>query len=64
MIHRERWQTWPLPCDQAIEASFQQWPLDEPAIAPERWVLYHADQYALPGFPYKPFTPTTVCRWL
>jgi thiazole/oxazole-forming peptide maturase SagD family component len=60
----ERWQTWPLPGDRYIEACFADWPLDEPAIAPERWVLYHADQYALPGFPYMPFTKSTECRWL
>lgn len=60
----ERWQSWPLPCDLAVEASFGAWPLDEPAIAPERWVLFHPEQYALPGFPYRPFTPDTVCRWV
>src|SRR5579862_736509 len=27
----------PLPQDQALEASFAQWPLDEPAVEPERW---------------------------
>jgi ribosomal protein S12 methylthiotransferase accessory factor len=60
----ERWQSWPLPCDRSVEASFRDWPLDEPAIAPGRWVLFHPEQYALPGFPYLPFTPATVCRWL
>jgi ribosomal protein S12 methylthiotransferase accessory factor len=60
----ERWQSWPLPCDRAVEASFQDWPLDEPAVAPGRWVLFHAEQYALPGFPYRPFTPATVCLWV
>jgi ribosomal protein S12 methylthiotransferase accessory factor len=59
----ERWQSWPLPCDQMTEASFRDWPLDEPAVAPERWVLFHAEQYALPGFPYRPFSADTVCRW-
>lgn len=60
----ERWQGWPLPGDQAIEASFSAWPLAEPAVDPGRWVLFHPDQYALPGFPYQPFTPDTVCRWV
>jgi ribosomal protein S12 methylthiotransferase accessory factor len=60
----ERWQSWPLPCDGTIEGSFQDWPLDEPAVAPERWVLFHPEQYALPGFPYRPFTGGTVCRWV
>jgi ribosomal protein S12 methylthiotransferase accessory factor len=27
-------------------------------------VLFHPEQYALPGFPYRPFTPDTVCRWV
>lgn len=60
----ERWQAWPLPCDHQIEASFRAWPVDEPAIAPERWVLFHAEQYAMPRFPYQPFTGDTVCRWV
>jgi ribosomal protein S12 methylthiotransferase accessory factor len=60
----ERWQGWPLPCDGVISASFRDWPLDEPAIGPGRWVLYHPEQYALRDFPYQPFTPSTVCRWV
>jgi len=60
----ERWQAWPLRCDQVVEASFGDWPLDEAPIAPERWVLFHPEQYALEWFPYLPFTPATVCRWV
>jgi ribosomal protein S12 methylthiotransferase accessory factor len=60
----ERLQPQPLARDQAIEASFQNWPLDEPAVAPERWVLFHFEQYAQPGFPFVPFTRETVCRWV
>jgi ribosomal protein S12 methylthiotransferase accessory factor len=60
----ERWQSWPLPCDQVTHASLRNWPLMEPAIAPERWVLFHTEQYALPGFPYQPFTADSVCRWV
>src|SRR5262249_25945132 len=60
----ERWQSWPLPGDGAVPASFQDWPLDEPAVPPGRWVLFHPEQYALPGFPFRPFTPATVCRWV
>jgi ribosomal protein S12 methylthiotransferase accessory factor len=60
----ERWQAWPLPCDQVLEASFAAWPLDEPAVEPERWVLFHPQQYALPGFPFEPLTRQTVCRWV
>jgi ribosomal protein S12 methylthiotransferase accessory factor len=60
----ERWQAWPLPADGAIESSVTDWPFDEPAIGPGRWVLFHPEQYALPGFPYVPFTADTVCRWV
>src|SRR5262245_43758371 len=60
----ERWQAWPLPCDAAVEASFGGWPLDEPAVPPGRFVLFHAEQYALPGFPFRPLTEATRCRWV
>src|SRR5262245_49258573 len=42
----ERWQARPLPDDVRVEASFAAWPLDEPAIDPRRWVLFHPEQYA------------------
>src|SRR5271166_4074308 len=45
-----------LPCDGSALAAFADWPLNEPAVDPRRWVLFHADQYALPGFPFVPFT--------
>jgi thiazole/oxazole-forming peptide maturase SagD family component len=60
----ERWQSWPLPCDHAVESSYQDWPLDEPVLGPGRWVLFHPEQYDVPHFPYRPFTRTTVCRWV
>lgn len=60
----ERWQTWPLPGDRAVTVSYKHWPLDESAIAPDRWVLFHPEQYALPDFRYPPFTPATECRWV
>ena len=60
----ERWQGWRLPGDEVIEASFASWPRPEPAIAPERWVLFHPEQYALPDFPFGPLRPETVCRWV
>ena len=41
----ERWQAYPLPVDQVVEASFDAWPRDEPAVEPSRWVLFAADQY-------------------
>jgi ribosomal protein S12 methylthiotransferase accessory factor len=60
----ERWQAWPLPCDRIVEASYRNWPLAEPAVEPGRWVLFHAEQYALLGFPFQPFNADTVCRWV
>jgi thiazole/oxazole-forming peptide maturase SagD family component len=59
----ERLQAYPLPQDHVVEASFADWPLDEPAIGPGRWVLFHEEQYRQAGFPYRPFEPTTRCRW-
>src|SRR5690242_17411860 len=33
----ERVYAYPTNRDAAIESSFEEWPLDEPAVAPERW---------------------------
>ena len=60
----ERLQACPLPDDDAVEASFDKWPLDEPAVAPSAWVLFHGEQYAQPGFPFQAFTDEAVCRWV
>ena len=60
----ERWQTWPLPIDQCVEASYDRWPFAEPAVAPDQWVLFHDEQYAPVDFPYHRFTGNTVCRWV
>ncbi len=59
----ERWLPHPLPQDATVEAAYEPWPLDEPAVEPERWVLFHAGQYAQPGFPFEPLTRRTRCRW-
>src|SRR5262249_49542938 len=56
-------QPYPLPRDQCLTASYQAWVHEEPAVAPGRWVLFHPEQYAQPGFPFAPFTPATVCQW-
>jgi len=60
----ERLQPYALPDDRIVAASFGAWPLDEPAIAPGRWVLFHPDQYRQPEFPFTPLTPETECDWL
>ena len=48
----ERLDPRPLPQDERREASFDT--LGEPAVPPERWVLFHPEQYARPGFPFRP----------
>ncbi|MCI0463318.1 MAG: YcaO-like family protein [Gemmataceae bacterium] len=60
----ERWQAYPLPDDQRLESSFDAWPLSERAVEPERWVLFHPEQYTLPQFPFRPLTRSTVCPWV
>ncbi len=60
----ERLQPYPLVRDQFIESCFSRWPLDEPAVDPERWVLFHAEQYGQADFPFQPLTRDTVCRWV
>ncbi len=60
----ERQQAYPLPVDRVVESSFDAWPHREPAVAPSRWVLFAAEQYALPGFPFQPLTPQSICRWV
>ena len=52
------------PRDASVEASWKSWPLDEPAVEPSRWVLFHLDQYSSRDFPFVPLTPETVCRWV
>jgi len=60
----ERLQAYALPSDGIVEASFAGWPLDEPAIEPERWVLFHPDQYRSRRFPFAPLSRETRCRWV
>jgi ribosomal protein S12 methylthiotransferase accessory factor len=60
----ERLQAYRLPCDGFREASFADWNFSEPAIDPARWVLFHREQYAQPGFPFEPLTRASVCRWI
>lgn len=53
-----------LPHDASVEASWKSWPLDERAIEPGRWVLFHRDQCRSHDFPFAPLTSETVCRWV
>jgi ribosomal protein S12 methylthiotransferase accessory factor len=60
----ERWQPCAMPADRLVAASYDAWPLDEPAVAPGRWVLFATDQYDRPSFPFRPLSTRTVCRWV
>lgn len=59
----ERVQARPLPLDGSIESSYAAWTLNEAAVDPSRWVLFHPEQYAAAGFPFQPLTRETTCRW-
>lgn len=56
----ERWQTHPLPSDRLVRASFERWPLDEPAIDPARFVRFHPEQ----ATPYDRLDATTELDWI
>lgn len=60
----ERFECFPYPGDRALESSFLEWPLDEPAVPPDRWVLFSPAQHAAEGFPFAPFTAQTRVRWV
>lgn len=60
----ERAQAYALPSDRCIASSYRAWPLADPAVAPDAWVLFHAQQYQQPRFPFRPYTPDTPCRWV
>ena len=59
----ERAQSYPLPRDRSVEASAGGWPLDEPAVDPLAWALFHPEQHAAAGFPFERFGRSTSCRW-
>lgn len=60
----ERLFAYPTNQDAAIESSYEGWSLDEPAIDPKRWILFHPEQYAIGNFPFEPLTRQTRCRWV
>lgn len=59
----ERWFARPLPTEPATEATYAGWSRAEPAIPPGRFVLFHPEQYALPGFPLAPLDEQALCHW-
>ena len=60
----ERLHASPLPDDEIVRASFDAWPLGEPAIDPAAWVMFHRDQYGQAGFPFQPLTRASQCEWV
>lgn len=58
----ERWQTHRMPQDQTVTASFRQ--LEERAVDPRTWVLFHRDQYASDEFPFEAIDADTECEWV
>lgn len=60
----ERWQTHALARDPIVQGSFARWSHDEPAIDPARFVRFHRDQHAQPGFPYEALDAHTETAWV
>lgn len=60
----ERFECWPRSSDGAIEASFAEWPLDEPALDPEALVLFSRAQYESEGWVFAAFDAHTRTRWV
>ncbi len=58
----ERYSASFLPVDELTLATAAQ--LGPEAVDPSRFSLFHADQYAEPGFVCRPFTETTPVRWV
>ncbi len=60
----ERWQTHLAPSDRVRRGRFAAWDDAAPALDPRALPLYHAAQYATPGFPFAPLTRDTELDWL
>jgi ribosomal protein S12 methylthiotransferase accessory factor len=60
----ERLQAYALPVDATRRASFRRWSLDEAALGPDRWVLFHEDQHRAADFPFARFTPDQELAWV
>lgn len=60
----ERLHAYPAADDQRVVASYAAWPLAEPAVPPERWVLFHPEQFRQAGFGFEPLTKDTTCQWV
>lgn len=58
----ERYSAKWVPTDGGVLASYAD--LVEPAPHPAGFALFHADQYSEPGFPFDPFSESTVLYWV
>jgi ribosomal protein S12 methylthiotransferase accessory factor len=58
----ERYSASNPPRDAGILATAHE--LGSRAVDPRRFALFSDDQYALPGFPFRPFTSATPVRWI
>jgi ribosomal protein S12 methylthiotransferase accessory factor len=57
----ERYSASYVPEDRLVLASADE--LGQAAVDPERFRFFRDDQYATAGFPFRPFTRSTVVRW-
>lgn len=60
----ERCQAQPLPGDRIVQSSYGDWSGGERAVSPDRWVLFHPEQYRQPDFPFERFNAETPTRWV
>jgi thiazole/oxazole-forming peptide maturase SagD family component len=60
----ERCQAQPLPGDLIVQSSYRDWDRDEPAVSPDRWVLFHPEQYRQPDFPFQAFGAEAPTGWV
>jgi ribosomal protein S12 methylthiotransferase accessory factor len=60
----ERYRCRPIATDAVVTSSCQHWLLDESVVPLSRWILFHDEQYAAPGFPFARPLATTPLRWV
>ncbi len=60
----ERYDTSPRRSDGPVTASYEAWPLCEPAVPPEAWVGFSDAQFADPAFPLARFDAASIASWI
>ena len=60
----ERFECWLRPADDRVVTSHAAWPLDEPALAPDAFVLFSEEQYASGDLPFEPFDRHCETAWV